>query len=328
MPTVSVLLAYHRLTPFLANAVRSVLEQTWRDLELIIVDDGAGAGLEPLGSLGADARIQLVRHETNRGIVSGVRSALARARGEFVALMDHDDIALPWRLERQLAALRAEPRLGLVAGRATRIDATGRVLGPEFSLLPAHAHYVFSAYSNPAAGPSYTGRREIFERFPWREELNWAGDYDFLARAAEAAPMRGIADEVLRYRVHPGQVTATRQRDQVFHACMARLLTARRRAGRAEDLAGLMTLLSTTIAGPLAVADSYRWFARRCLVERFPLLAVYLARKVISVERAPRAVAAGSVVLMRAARLAPAQSGRLARMFFTGPLRTHGLRPA
>ena len=114
MPVVSVIMACHRVTPFLRPAVRSVLAQTERDLELILVDNGTGAGLEPLAQDGADPRVRLVTLGTNRGIAAAHNAAVALAAGEFIALLDHDDLMLPRRLEKQIAALRASPGLGLV----------------------------------------------------------------------------------------------------------------------------------------------------------------------------------------------------------------------
>jgi hypothetical protein len=328
MPSVSVLMAYHRPSPFLAPAVRSVLDQTWRDLELVLVDNGTGCGLEPLGPLAADERIRLVRSATNQGIAAANRLAMAQARGEFIALLDHDDIALPWRLERQVSALRAEPRLGLVSGRASCIDESGTVIGREFALQGEREQQVFSAYSNPAPAPSYTGRRAVFERLPWREEVAWAADYDFLARAAELWPMRGVPEEVLHYRVHGTQTTTTHRRQQVLHACVTRLLAARRRAGQAEQLATLLSALGRAVSEPPAPQEAYAWFARRSLAEGFPLLAVYCARKAFAEDRSPRRLAAGCALLLRASACFHGASGQLVRMFFTGPLRTHGLRPA
>ena len=114
MPQVSVLMVFHRVTPFFEPAVRSVLEQTFDDLELVLVDNGTGLPVKALGELGADPRVHWVRLPCNEGIPSGHNAGVAAARGEFIALQDYDDIALPHRLERQVATLRADPGIGLV----------------------------------------------------------------------------------------------------------------------------------------------------------------------------------------------------------------------
>jgi len=327
-PRVSVLMMFHRVTPFLRPAVASVLQQTWPNLELVLVDNGTGAGLQPLGEYGADPRIRLVSQATNLGIAAATNAALARATGEFIALLDHDDIALPRRLELQVAALNADPALGLVSSWAEQIDANGRVIGREFALTEPRAQFVFSGYTNPAPAPSHTARRCVFERFPWRAEFTCAGDYDFFARAAEAWAMRAVPEVLLQYRCHPGQATRERHSAQVCEAAVARLLTARRRAGRPENFPQLVGEVRGWLDRPPPPAITFEHFARRCLQEGFPLLAVYHARKLLSQERAPAAVARALRIVTAAIRLAPGETGTLLRMFATGPLRTHGLRPA
>jgi GT2 family glycosyltransferase len=321
-------MVFHRVTPFLVPAVRSVLTQTFRDLELVLVDNGTGLGLEPLGEWGRDPRIRLVARPANGGIAEGHNAALAQARGEFIALLDYDDVALPNRIERQVAALQAEPRLGLVNSRVDAIDAEGRVLGPEFCLLGEREQYLYTAYTAPGVMPSCTGRREVFERFPYRTELAWAPDYDFVARAAEAWPMRGLPEILTQYRHHREQATLQWAGEQIIWACAIRILAARRRQGRPEDLAGLLGKLRGCQRDPGGVAEAYARFARLALREGLAQQAVYHARKLLSVRRNPAACALAARVLAGSLRIAPGDAALLLRLFLMGPIRAHRLRPA
>jgi glycosyltransferase involved in cell wall biosynthesis len=322
------LMVYHRVTPFFRPAVQSVLAQTFSDLELILVDNGTGAGVAPLGELGRDPRVRLVGSSSNIGIARGHNLALTHARGEYIVLLDYDDIALPHRVARQVEALRANPRLGLVSARAAAIDEDGAVVGPEFSLLGEKDQYLYTAYTTPAVTPTYAGRCEIFERFPYRPEFPCAADYDFLARAAEIRPMCGVPEVLLHYRHHPGQATWRHAAAQILNACMIRLITARRRHGRAEDLSGVVAEVGSWLREPPPPAEAYARFARWSLREGFPALAVYHARKLLSVRRDVRAGARAAWVLGSALRLAPREAALLLRLFFTGPVRAHGLKPA
>lgn len=328
MPRVSVLMIFHRVTPFLPLAVRSVLDQTLRDLELVLVDNGTGASLEVLADAGRDPRIRLHRHPTNLGIAAGQNTAFANACGEYIALLDSDDIALPRRLERQLSVLEADSHLGLVSSAAEKIDEAGRVTGREFALLGEREQFEFLAYTNPAPAPSYTGRREVFAQFPWRPEFTAATDYDFLARAAEVWRTRGLPEVLTRYRYHGGQTTQIRNADQIARAGLARLMTARRRSHRPEKLPEFLENLAPWLEPAPRPAEAFRFFAEQSLQERFPLLAVYHARKLLSVEKTPGRIAWALRVLAAAWRQEPKRRLQLARMFLTGPLRTHGLKPA
>ena len=328
MAVVSVLMVFHRVTPFFLPAVRSVLTQTFRDLELVLVYNGTGLGVAPLGEWGRDPRVRLVCRPANDGIAVGHNTAFANSRGEYIALLDYDDIALPQRIERQLAVLQSEPRLGVVSSRAEAIDEQGRVIGPEFCLLGEREQHVYSAYTAPGVMPSCTGRREVFERFPYRPELVYAPDYDFIARAADVWPMRGVPEILTQYRHHRGQTTQLRSSQQIVAACMVRLLTARRRHGRAENLAGILAELGGWLREPLPLAEAYTRFAHLALCEGFAPLAVYHARKLLSVRHDVASCVTATRTLVGALRIAPGDRALLLRLFFTGPLRAHRLKPA
>lgn len=325
MPVVSVVMYFHRVTPFLQPAVRSVLEQTLTDLELVLVDNGVGITPAALGDSARDSRVRLISLPHNFGIAGGHNTAVGAARGEFIALLDFDDIALPHRLERQVAALRAEPRLGLVSSCAQQIDDTGAVIGSEFSLVGEDEQRVFTAYTNAAPAPSYTGRAEVFRRLPFREQFTFAADYDFLARAVEIWPMRGVPDILLHYRRHASQTTTAHYQSQMTSACVIRLLTARRRAGRAEDLDGVVNALRDGTRPERDLREVYRYFAEISLAEDFPLLAVYHARKALSVRRTPADCVWALRVVREAYRRTASGRSILIRMFLGGPLRAHRL---
>lgn len=328
MPIVSVMMVSHQVTPFLVPAVRSVFEQTLGDLELLYVDNGTGAGAAPLGAFGGDPRLRVLPLPSNLGIAAGYNHAVAAARGEFLAVLDSDDLALPRRLERQIAALRAEPELGLVSSCADRIDASGRVIGREFALAGVDEQRIFSAYSMPAPTPSYTGRTEIFRRFPFDDRFGSAADYDFLARALETTRGAGVPEILMQYRHHPGQTTVLRYVAQVAAACAVRLLTARRRAGRPEEREAVVAALLPADGTGLDQAAIFRRAAEWSLRDGFPRLAVYHARKLLSVRRTTADLGWAAGLLRRALVAERRERRLLVALFFGGPLRAHGLRRA
>ena len=164
MPTVSVVLVFHKDTPFLRPAITSVLRQTLRDLELVLVDNGLGFGPTLLGECGRDPRVRWVHLESDEGIGAAMNAGITASNAEFVALADFDDLSYPRRLERQVAALCADPGLGMVSARARRIDVQDRpIVGEVFTLLRPNEFKVYSQYAAPVINPLLTGRREIFE---------------------------------------------------------------------------------------------------------------------------------------------------------------------
>ncbi|MFT3783142.1 MAG: glycosyltransferase [Nibricoccus sp.] len=326
MPAASVVTVFHRMTPFFGEAVRSVLGQTLPDLELVLVDNGTGLGPEVLGESGSDPRVRFVRLPHNEGIPAGHNAGIRAARGEFVMLLDYDDVALPTRLEKQVAALRADSTLGLVSSCAERIDEKGCVVGREFSLMRPDEQREYTRYAAPVVTPAYTGRREVFLQFPYRAEFPWAADFDFLGRAAERWRMAAIPEVLFRYRWHSSQTTQQKAGEIERSLCAIRLLTARRRAGRPEDLSSVLNDLSGLAP---ARAESCRHFARRSLAEGLPALAAYFARRVFVLERTPKALGGALWLASRALALSQGEERALAaRLFLMGPVRAHRMRPA
>ena len=328
MPKVSVLMTFHRVTPFLEPAVRSALDQTERDFELMLVDNGTGAGLEPLGATGRDPRIRLVSFPVNRGIAPGINRAAAEARGEFCAVLDYDDIALPTRLEKQVALLRARPELGMVSSAADTIDERGRVVGREFSLAADRDQAVYTQFAMPVVHPAYSGRREVFLRHPYRPEYRVCADFDALARMAETVPMAGVPEVLLHYRRYAGQTSEAGRRVREFEICVIRLLTARRRAGREEQFEALLAEYRRWRDDPPPLDELYTAFARRFLAEGFGVAAAYHARRLLAVRRDPAACGRAAAIVAAALRAEPRRAGLLLRVFLTGPVRAFGLKPA
>ncbi|HVU33243.1 MAG TPA: glycosyltransferase, partial [Opitutaceae bacterium] len=231
MPALSALMVFHRDTPHLRSAVESVLNQTWRDLELVLVDNGTGLTADALGGAGRDPRLRWVRLARNEGIPSGHNAGLAVAAGEFIALLDYDDMAQPQRFERQIALLRSEPAVGLVSSLVDTIDETGTVVGREFSIVSGEAQRTYSAFAAPVVTPAYLGRRSVFARFPFRPEFSLAADFDFLARAAEVCEFAAVPEVLLHYRRYSGQTSESRKDVMEANWCAIRVATARRRRG-------------------------------------------------------------------------------------------------
>lgn len=128
---VSVIIPVYNRCRHVAKAVESVLGQTYRDLELIIVDDASTDGTsEILADLATkDSRITLIRQTVNKGGATGRNLALTLARHDLVACMDDDDIMLPDRLELQVAFMEAHPDVSVLSSAAHMIDENDQIIG-------------------------------------------------------------------------------------------------------------------------------------------------------------------------------------------------------
>jgi glycosyltransferase involved in cell wall biosynthesis len=130
-PRVSIIVPAYNAAAYLPYAIDSVLAQTYQDWEIVIVDDGSTdntrAVVDAYRSRLRD-RLQYI-FQPNRGVSAARNHGIRAARGEFIALLDADDVWLPQRLELGVNALDADPAVGLVHSRVARIDTKGSVTG-------------------------------------------------------------------------------------------------------------------------------------------------------------------------------------------------------
>lgn len=117
-PTVSVLMSTYNRAQALPYAIESILNQTYTDFEFIIVDDGSTDNtMEQLRFYAQkDPRLVIIQNNGNHGLIYSLNRGLDRARGKYVARMDDDDKALPWRLERQVWAMERYPEITVLGG--------------------------------------------------------------------------------------------------------------------------------------------------------------------------------------------------------------------
>jgi hypothetical protein len=128
VPRVAVLLPVYNGEPHLGDAIRSVLGQSYRDFELIVVDDASTDRSATTIASFRDPRIRVVRHDVNAGLPRSLNRGLALVQTEYVARLDADDLAFADRLERQVAFLDAHPEVGAVGTQGVPIGRRGRRL--------------------------------------------------------------------------------------------------------------------------------------------------------------------------------------------------------
>ena len=135
-PTVSVIMpVYNTRSEWLCSAIDSILSQTFQDFELIIIDNGSDEATLRILANYSDPRIVRRRLEKNVGAASARNEALDMARGEFLAIMDSDDIALPNRLEAQISFLRAHTEVGVLGSCVGDANDPGKIMFCASSLV-------------------------------------------------------------------------------------------------------------------------------------------------------------------------------------------------
>ncbi len=212
-PAVTVLMAVFNGMPYLRAAVDSVLAQTFRDFEFLIVNDGSADGSAALLHEAAqrDPRVRVIDRE-NRGFVASLNEGLAAARGTYIARFDADDVCLPHRLQAQVAYLQGHPSCVLVGGYVNLIDGAGR---PLWTLRPPVTHaeidsqHLMGHTSIPH--PVATFRREVALRVGGYNPAFPAGqDLDLWLRLAEVGELHNLPEPLIQYRQHHRSISSTR----------------------------------------------------------------------------------------------------------------------
>jgi len=220
-PLVSVIVPAYQAEAFLGEALESALGQDHGRLEVIVVDDGS---TDRTAEIAAAHGVRVIG-QRNRGPAAARNAGLAVAGGEFLTILDADDVWPPERLSRQVAHLRENPRDGLVMGL------TEVFLTPN---QPRPAHHPRFEEPFPGHPSTMLVRREVFELVgPFNESLRLSEDLDWIARAGDAGVRFGRLDcTLLRYRVHADNTSRDPQANEV---ATLRTLRASVRRKRASD---------------------------------------------------------------------------------------------
>lgn len=127
-PRVSVVMSVYNGERYIREAVDSILNQTFTDFELILIDDGSTDQTPAILAAFSDPRIVRITHPTNLGLVTALKEGVVQARGKLIARMDADDISLPDRFAKQVAFLDAHPEVGVLGTAMRQVDGTGQLL--------------------------------------------------------------------------------------------------------------------------------------------------------------------------------------------------------
>jgi glycosyltransferase involved in cell wall biosynthesis len=216
-------------------AIKSILSQTLSDFELIIVNDGSTDGSYEVARSFTDLRIRLINLPLNQGLIRALNTGISEARGEFLARMDHDDIAHPTRLEQQVSGLTRQD--SVICG--TAIQPFGAIEGRPIS-FPLSDIGIRAALPvvSPFAHPSVTMRTEVCRRLGYSLNAKHCEDYDLWWRISAEGKMMNLPQTLLDYRHHEGQISVKHRIAQL--AGMASIATeGLRREGRFRSKADL-----------------------------------------------------------------------------------------
>jgi len=239
-PTVSVLLTVKDGLPYLKPAVASILAQTFADFEFVVVDDASTDGSREFleQAAASDPRIVLRRNERNLGPGESSNRGLAVCRGEWVARIDADDVAVPVRLERQLAFMRDNPDVHATSCLAWFIDAAGRRTGRTVSDAMTREQFRHLREHNLPIGILHPGafiRRDVLAAVGgYHSAFDPPSDIDLWCRISDEHLILVQRERLMEYRIHDVSISASRYEHTRLKSIWARDCMIARREGRDE----------------------------------------------------------------------------------------------
>ncbi len=253
---VSVLIPVYNVEAYVELAVRSILEQTYQNLEIIIVDDCSTDRTHEicLNLRSTDSRIRVYRNESNRKISFTLNRAFAESTGIFIARMDGDDISEPDRISRQVDYLVANSELDLVGVNLIGIDPDGKELSRFTHISDEKLLLKSIRYVTPVSHV-WLARRSVYERLAAYRDIPGCEDYDFLLRMRSLGLRFSNVPDYFGYRVRiqrSGNTQAAigiRQRKMFNY--VFRLYRERQRTG--EDSFSPASMAMHLSTGPLSL---------------------------------------------------------------------------
>jgi hypothetical protein len=258
----------------LAEAVRSVLGQTLKELEVVAVDDGSRDGsraiLERFAR--ADPRVRLVVNDQNFGGPESRNRGWRQARAPYIACLDADDVALPDRLSRQVEFLDAHPSVAAVGGAQFTIDADGRRIS--MRRYPTNSRVICSTLMrhNCLGHSSVTMRRAALEAVGGYR-FNSSDDYDLWLRLSERFELANLSEPVSLHRLHLSQQSVVILEKDAKGARAVRAAAQVRRSTGVDPLAGARDLTPEIIDGLNIDESELATVFQRELIARAAILA-------------------------------------------------------
>jgi glycosyltransferase involved in cell wall biosynthesis len=230
-PLVTVFIPVYNGEKYIREALDSILNQTYKNLDVLIVDDGSTDRSVQIIQSYNDPRIRLIQNSQNKGIPYTRNIAIREARGKYLVLMDADDIASPKRIELQVAYLENHLEIDAVGSYYIKFTETSKKkIAPPF-ISPKDLQMMM-IFFDPIANPSSTVRVESIKKYKLSYHPNYfvAQDYDFWARLSKVGKISILPEFLLYYRSGHDNITkksiSTRleKRKQITRAIHADLL--------------------------------------------------------------------------------------------------------
>ena len=215
-PKISIIMSVHNGEKYLDESILSILNQTYRDFEFIIINDcSTDNSLQIIGEYSKkDKRIVLISNKVNLGLTKSLNMGIKIAKGKYIARIDADDIALPERLKLQYGFLERNRDIYLVGSGAYNIDKNGKIITIRKSLTDVGEIKKKLINKNCLYHPTIIFRNE---GFMYREKFVYTQDYDLYLRLLSSnKKISNLSEPLIKYRINPDAISWTKKSKQKY----------------------------------------------------------------------------------------------------------------
>ena len=216
-PKITVLMPVYNGEKYLAEAIESILNQTYKDFDFLIINDGSTDNSVKIIESYNDPRIRLVKNKKNFGIVYSLNKGIDLAKGEYIARMDVDDVSLPERLEKQVAFVNYNPNIAVIGSYFNLIDKKGYYIGKiKWPIGFENNLFYVLIGNNPVGHPGVMYRKKVVEEIgSYHGKYAPAEDFDLWLRIyLNGYHCENIPEFLTDYRVHSEQESVLQKNTQ------------------------------------------------------------------------------------------------------------------
>ena len=250
---ISVVMPVYNCEKYLSYSIESILSQSFKAFELIIVDDGSSDNSMKIIQSYKDKRVKVIDNQKNIGVTKSLNRAIHYSKGQYIARMDADDISLVDRLEKQFNFMENNPKVAVLGGGYQEIDSDGRLVNyifkpPVDKRTIEHQLLFKKPFANPIVHPTAIIRRTALEDIGgYRVLFQTAQDYDLWLRTSEKYIIQNLDEILIYYRFHPDSIFNKSVFENTIFPMAARASARMRRKGLKDPVNNEASLTSKVL---------------------------------------------------------------------------------
>lgn len=216
-PLVTVFMAAFNGEAYIEKAVQSVLDQSFTDFELLIINDGSTDRTPDIVHKFTDPRIRFIHNDSNRGLTFTRNRGIEEAKGQYIAILDCDDLAMPDRLKVQTGFLNSNPEIAMCGGQAITIDESGEQTGNLNVIAGDKDISPELVFHNIFINSTLMIKRSAMVEAGGYRDYSPAEDYDLSYRISIHHPVANLNEVLVAYRLHGNNISKV-QNEKIVRA--------------------------------------------------------------------------------------------------------------